>query len=270
MKNGFKITDAHCHIYPEKIAAKAVTGIETFYEADPFPGNGTVPDLIRLGGENGVDRFIVQSVATSAHQVRSINEFIASRVSQYPDKLTGLGTLFPGSPTLREDYEHLRSLGLRGIKLHPDFQGFKIDDYRCLEIYEMCERDNFPILMHTGDSRYDNSNPNRMLPILQIYTGLTVTGAHFGGWSVWDEAKSKLAGIPNFYVDTSSSMHYINDPRKVRSLIDAYGADHVLFGTDYPMWSPEYELDWLFKLGLGDEEMRMILSENAEKLYGAI
>lgn len=265
MKNGYQIIDAHCHIYPDKIAARATAGTGRFYNYEPF-GDGTTAGLRRLGGAAGSDHFIVQSVATNARQVRSINEFIADEVARSGGKFTGLGTLYPGSPDLAGDYAHLKSLGLCGVKLHPDIQQFKIDDYRCLKIYEMCERDGMVILMHTGDSRYDYSNPNRLLPIMQIYTGLTVIAAHLGGWSVWAEADRTLRDLPNLYVDTSSSIPMIPKEQAI-AMIHHYGVDHVLYGTDYPMWSPQREIDAFFALGLTDAENRAILCENAQHLF---
>lgn len=267
MKDGkYYVIDAHCHVYPEKIALKAVAGTDNFYGVRSF-GDGTVANMLKNGKAAGIDHFIVQSVATTPKQVNSINEFIASTVKGNEDILTGLGTLHPESEDQEGDVRRVLELGLKGVKLHPDIQNFKIDDYRCLKIYELCEKYGLPILMHTGDYRYDNSNPNRLLPVLQIYNNLTVIGAHFGGWSIWEEASRKLAGIPNFYVDCSSSMGFI-DLDTIRRCINNYGADRVLFGTDYPMWSPAEELDRLFSLGLSEEEYRMILSENAKKLFG--
>ena len=167
MINGIKVIDAHCHIYPEKIAAKAVAGTDNFY-GESSVGSGTVEDLMSREQKVGVDHFIVQSVATTPHQVASINNFIAFEVSKNPKMLTGLGTLHPDSEDIQADIEQLIGLGLKGVKLHPDIQAFKIDDYRCLKIYELCEQKKLPILMHTGDNRYDYSNPNRLLPILEI------------------------------------------------------------------------------------------------------
>lgn len=265
MRNGFTICDAHCHIYPEKIAARAVAGTDNFY-GEHSTGLGTVTDLLQRGGEAGIDHFIVQSVATTPRQVRRINEFIAAEVAESGGRLTGLGTLHPESEDIEGDVAHLLSLGLRGVKLHPDIQQFKIDDYRCLKIYELCEG-RLPILMHTGDYRYDFSNPNRLLPILKIYQNLTVIGAHMGGWSIWEEASRQLAGVPNLYVDCSSSFPYLK-PEQARAIILRYGAERVLFGTDYPMWTPQNELDYFFSLALGDEINRKILSENVFRLFG--
>ena len=168
MVNGIYTIDAHCHIYPEKIASRAVAGTDNFY-GEHSVGEGTVSDLVERGTKAGVDHFIVQSVATTPRQVASINNFIAAEVKNNPEKLTGLGTLHPESEDIKSDIEHLISLGLKGVKLHPDIQAFKIDDYRCLKIYELCEEKGLIVLMHTGDNRYDYSNPNRLIPVLETY-----------------------------------------------------------------------------------------------------
>ena len=265
MRNGFTVIDSHCHIYPEKIAAKAVAGTDRFYDT-VAACLGTPADLLEVNRQAGIDHSVVQSVATTPKQVRSINDFIAETVASAPDRLTGLGTLHPNSDDLRGDVEHLIGLGLKGVKLHPDIQNFKVDDYRCLKIYELCEEFGLPILMHTGDKRYDNSNPNRLIPILTIYDRLLIIGAHFGGWSIWEEASHVLCNMPNLIVDCSSAMPWISDELTVE-IIRRYGADRVLFGTDYPMWSPIKELDRFMNLPLTDEERRMILSENVRKVY---
>ena len=107
-----------------------------------------------------------------------------------------MGTLHPDSENIKADIEEIVNLGLKGVKLHPDIQKFKIDDYRMLKIYELCESNGLPILMHTGDNRYDYSNPNRLIPVLDIYKDLTVIGAHMGGWSIWEDAYKTLSKYP--------------------------------------------------------------------------
>ncbi len=265
MRAGYRIIDAHCHIYPPKIAAAAVTGTDNFYDLHSVY-DGTTDDLLAHGEDAGIDSFVVQSVATTPHQVASINAFIAAEVQKSDGRMTGLGTLHPDSADIAADVRHLMALGLHGVKLHPDIQRFKIDDYRCLKIYELCEQEGLPILMHTGDSRYDYSNPNRLLPILQIYTGLTVVGAHLGGWSVWEDAIEQLPGLPNLYVDTCSCAAFM-DKGKYRDIIRTFGTDRVLFGTDYPMWPMEKELDTLLSLGFSDDDYRKIFAENAKKVF---
>ena len=157
MKNGFEIIDAHCHIYPAKIAAAASAHTGEFYSI-PMAFDGTVESLLEEGDGAGIDRYLVQSVAVTAKQVRSINRYIAGEVEKSGGKFIGFGTLHPDSEDLEGDLEELISLGLRGVKLHPDMQNFKIDDYRYLKMYELCEG-RLPMLIHMGDARSDFSHP---------------------------------------------------------------------------------------------------------------
>ena len=76
LENKYFVTDAHCHIYPEKIASRAVAGTDNFYHEHSV-GSGTVEGLMEMGDKAGIDRYIVQSVATTPHQVKSINELQA-------------------------------------------------------------------------------------------------------------------------------------------------------------------------------------------------
>ena len=100
-----------------------------------------------------------------------------------------------------------------------------------------------------------------------MFPDLIIIGAHLGGWSVWEEATEKLAGTPNLYVDLSSSLYDLT-PETALRLIHAYGADRVLWGTDYPMWESESEMEYFNRIDLTDEERELILYKNASKLLG--
>ncbi len=261
---GYRIIDSHCHVYPDKIAEKATAGTGGFYDMIPQM-NGKISTLLEHGARAGIEHFIIQSVATAPRQVSGINHFIAESVASGNGRFTGLGTLHPDSDGIEAELEEIIELGLKGVKLHPDIQGIAIDDPRMQKIYGLCEG-RLPMLIHTGDSRFDFSNPNRMLPVLEKYPDLTVIGAHFGGWSVWDEAVEKLSKYKNFFVDSSSSL-YAMTPERAKELIMAYGTDRVLFGTDYPMWEPEAEMERFMKIDLTDEQREEILCANAERLF---
>ena len=260
----YRIIDAHCHIYPDKIAAKASASTADFYKM-PSLFDGKISTLLERGSKAGIEHFVVQSVATSPKQVSSINRFIADAVSKSEGRFTGLGTLHPDSEDMAGDLAEIIALGLKGVKLHPDIQAVAIDDVRMYRIYELCQG-RVPILMHTGDHRFDFSNPNRMMPILEKYPRLTVVGAHFGGWSVWDEATEKLSKFDNFLVDCSSSL-YAMSKEKARELIMTYGTERVLFGTDYPMWEIDTEIERFMAIDLTEKEREDILYNNAAKLF---
>ena len=263
MVNGYKIIDFHCHIYPEKIAAKAVAGTDAFY-CEHSKHLGTPDDLARCSG--GIDRVVVHSVATTPAQVGRINEYIAAEAEKNP-ALIGFGTLHPASDDIEGDVRHLVSLGLHGVKMHPEIQGVRIDDPRCMKIYELCEKHGLVVLLHTGDKRYDMSNPNRLAPLARSHPGLKLVGAHFGGYTIWEEASRLLEDVGSLYVDSSSSLPYLT-PDTARDIISRFGADRVLFGTDYPMHDPAEEVGRMLSLGLTDDEYRKIFFDNAAHLLG--
>lgn len=258
------IVDCHCHIYPEKIAQKAVESIGKFYDL-PMSYNGTAAQMLQKSREAGITHSVVFSVATTPHQVASINSFIADEVSK-EKSLVGLGAAHPDSEDQRADIDSIVSLGLKGVKLHPDIQRFAIDDPRCTEIYELCRERGLTLLVHMGDLRYDYSSPKRLIPVLEKFPGLRVIGAHLGGWSIWKDAEEALSRFKDFRVDCSSSLAFLDKAEAVR-IIRAYGAERVLFGTDYPMWEYNTELQRFYDLGLSEEEQELILYRNAMEIF---
>lgn len=261
-----KKINAHCHIYPEAIAERAVKGISDFYGIK-IDLNGQTDDLIEDGSKVGVVHYLVHSVATKPQQVRTINEFIASEVNAHPDIFTGFGTLHPDSEDLESDLKHLLGLGLKGVKIHPDFQFFSLSEDRAIRLGELVRDSGLPILTHCGDFRYKLSNPDQLAVFLDKLPGLTVIGAHLGGWSVWNEVEQKIAGKYDLYVDCSSCFKFMEKEDAVR-LIRKFGADKVLWGTDYPTWDHVSEVELFDKLDLTGEERENILYNNAAKLLG--
>ena len=261
------IIDAHAHIFPNKIAEKAVAGIGNFYSNLTMELDGTAEGLLRSGGSAGVDMFLVQSVATVPAQVTSINDFIAGCVKKYPDKFIGFAAMHPDFGDVSAELDRAVSLGLKGVKLHPDFQRFNADDEKAMAIYEAAAERKLPVLIHMGDSRTDFSKPKRLANVLERFPELDIIAAHFGGWSEWDSAAEVLGGhvCGHLWTDCSSSL-YAMSPEHAKHLIDVYGADRVLFGTDYPMWTAKEELERFGKIPLSEREREMILHENAERL----
>ena len=258
------IIDAHAHIFPDKIASRAADGISSFYDI-PVRFDGSVGQLLEINRKAGVDRAIVQSVATVPEQVSNINNFISEQVRLHPEQLIGFGALHPDFPDIAGETERIISLGLRGIKLHSDFQRFNIDDPKAFPIYEAAEG-RLPILFHCGDARYDYSSPKRLYSVMKRFPKLTIIGAHLAGWTKWDEAAELFSGGV-IYADLSSSL-YALAPEHAAELIRKIGAKRVMFGTDYPMWGADDELERFRKLPLTAEEQEDILCRNALRLLG--
>ncbi|MBR1584838.1 MAG: amidohydrolase [Clostridia bacterium] len=260
----YTIIDCHTHIYPEKIAAKAVKSIGDFYDID-MGLDGTVDTLIRNSRAAGISKCLALAVAVDAAHVTHINDFLISSVNAHKDFLYGFATLHPDMEDPGREVERVLKAGMKGIKLHPDMQHFSLSEKRAEKLFAACEG-VCPMLYHTGDKRYHNSNPSLIPPILKKYPRLQLICAHFGGYSEWDEAARCLADT-NVYVDTSSSFFALSRER-ARELIDLYGEDRVMFGTDFPMWTPQPEIDTLLSLGLSERALQKIFSGNFLRLLG--
>lgn len=263
MRNGYEVIDMHAHIYPDKIARKAIENIGEFYHIAMHAANGTSEGLIESGAEIGTELFLVHSTATTAAQVTHINDFI-KRETDAHSEFIGFATLHPDMPeeAIEAEVERVIAMGLRGIKLHPDFQKFFIDGENAEKIYRAC-RGKLPILFHTGDSRYEYSKPERLARIAKKFPDLVCIGAHFGGYERWNETDC-YKGIENVWFDTCSTLFKL--PKEdARKIIGKLGAEKFMFGTDFPMWRHKEELGRFLDLNLSSRENEMILHENAEK-----
>ena len=167
---------------------------------------------------------------------------------------------------IEAEAERLMSMGLHGIKLHPDTQLFDIDDKRMYPVYEMIEG-KIPLMVHSGDYRYSYSHPERLRRVMKAFPRLITIAAHFGGWSMPDEGVKQLSDMENCFVDISSSFDRIS-LEKGAELVSLFGEDRVLFASDFPLGSPTVERENLMRMKLSDDVREKIAYKNAEKLLG--
>ncbi|MEA4897460.1 MAG: amidohydrolase family protein [Eubacteriales bacterium] len=260
------IIDVHAHIFPDGIAEKAASNIARFYNLS-MGADGRLSTLLDMERHAGVDRVLLCSAATTPAQTAIINDFTSQTVAAHPGLLYGLGAMHQNFAGKGDEVRRIKALGLKGVKVHPDIQGVALNDARFDELYEALESTGMPLLAHTGDRRYRNSNPSEVLDVLRRFPRLTLIAAHLGCWSDWAEGARQLAGHERVYVDCSSSL-YALEPNEARRIIRAFGAERVMFGSDYPMWTPAEELERLDRLQLTGREMDLILCRNAQALLG--
>ena len=265
------VIDAPAHVYPEKIALKAVEAVGRFYGVEQsMAGKGSSDDLLGYCDRSAITHFIIHSVATTARSVSTINTFLAEQGAAHPEFIA-FGTMHPDCEDMEGEVERALSLGIHGFKLHPDTQMVDMDDPRLMNFYEIIAG-RVPLVVHTGDYRYDYSNPKRLVHILRTFPDLVVDGAHLAGWSVYDVGYDIMHEMswPNperLFVDASSSFTWTGR-RHMRELIRMWGADRVMFGSDYPMWDPAHELDEMMHCELTDDELELVLYRNAERFSG--
>lgn len=258
-----KIIDFHTHIYPDKLAVRGSQSICDFYGLE-YHNTGSADVLLSEGKRAGISEFVLLPVAVKAEYVQSINDFTVSVVKAHKE-FYGFGTVHAEMEDIAAETERIINLGLKGIKIHPDTQRFNIDDKRLYPMYDAV-RGRIPVVIHCGDPRYDFSDPARLRRVLDDFPDLCVVGAHLGGWSMFDKALEYLRDTSCFF-DFSSSMMFIGADATL-SYIRSYGADRILFGTDFPLWNMPNEVGSFIALDLTDGEREKIAHRNAERLLG--
>lgn len=260
------LIDFHTHSYADKIAEKViatVTGTAPFVKAYT---NGTAYDERRFLKECGVDIGVLLMVATKPSQQTVINDWAKE---QNRDGLISVGSVHPYAENVLDEIERIKSLGLKGVKIHHDYQGVFIFDEKCMAVYKRCEELGLPIVFHMG---YDPISPyiHRAMPydlieISEKFPKLRIVGAHMGGMNAWESVLHYIAGIKNIYLDVSFVAPYI-DKALCNAIIKKHGADRILFGSDLPWGDPREAFELVAGLDIPDSDKEKIYWKNAAEL----
>jgi predicted TIM-barrel fold metal-dependent hydrolase len=261
----YKVFDIHTHTYPETIREKAVVNLGKFYDF-VCQGKGTYAHLESQAEANNVGGYLLFSVCTNAHQVEKVNTSIASlaELSRSHGFLTvGFAGMHQDFPDMEGEIERSVSLGLCGVKIHPDIQEVDIDDPRMLKLYEIVEG-RMPVYFHIGDDRpqYRFSEPKKLRRILDMFPHLQAVAAHLGGYKAADEAIEYLAGHENVWYDTSSALWYLST-EEATHIIGKLGHGQIMFGSDYPVMYPASDFARFMKIPMTDAQREDILWNNA-------
>lgn len=274
------IIDFHTHIFPDKIAAQTIKTLAAQAGTKAFC-DGTLSSLLSSMDRSGVDYSVVLPVVTKPSQFESVNRFAAS--INNTNGIISFGGIHPDNDNISEKLEYIQSLGLKGIKLHPDYQGGYIDDSRYIRIIKECLRLDLCCLIHAGlDVGYPtpiHCPPDRIYRMLNevlsesrtenqtsdsVSKAPKIILAHMGGYLQWRLVEELLAGQP-VYFDLAFCNGKIETAQLLR-IIKKHGSHRILYATDSP-WADQKEMiDYVRKLPLTDGEIDNILYRNAAKL----
>lgn len=278
------IIDFHTHTFPDKIAASAVEKLSLASHIRPF-SDGTAKGLSDGARRAGIDLSIVLPVATSPKQVAHINDFAAkTNESTNETGLFSFGCIHPDYPEWADELARVSALGLKGIKIHPVYQGVDIDDPRFLRILTKAGELGLIVVTHAGwDIGFPglaHCSPEMILRAIKQVGPVKLVLAHMGSWRQWDSVEELLTDQPVWF-DTSFSIgslaplddgYYVPEDLPMLDgtdfirMVRAIGADRVLFGTDSPWSEQSEEIDRIKSLPLTETERASILGGNAQKL----
>lgn len=270
------ILDFHTHIYPHHLAERVLDNVTK--NDVPCYCRATAPAIRQSMEEAGITHAAILNIAVKPGQADSIFEFATQIGREYASgplpRLIPFASLHPFDEDWREQLLRIREAGLPGIKLHPDYQGFFIDDHRLEPLYREVARLGLILVFHTGfdDSRPDltRADPQRIANILPVLeTGVTVL-AHMGGSRMWDKSYEYLCGR-NVYLDTSYTFDKI-DEALARKMFLRHGPERILFGTDSPWCDQKEQVRYFrdeFSPGfLSPAHMERVFWENGASLLG--
>ncbi len=257
--------DVHTHAFSPKIVERVVQQLQDHYHIQP-KGSGTLEDLQSRLKSAGIDRAIVHSAATRAAQVMPANNW-AIHVEKHAEHFTAFGTIHPEFEDWEQELNRLQKYGIRGLKLHADMQGFRLDDERLWHIFEEIEH-RFMVMFHVGDRVPPEKNPSSPQKVARIkydFPNLTIIAAHFGGFQHWEYVVDAYKNS-DIFIDTSSSLQEI--PQNVlEQIVSVLPRERILFGSNYPLFDPGEEMKHLQRrLNLSDSELDELLCNGSHLL----
>lgn len=259
------IIDTHIHAFTDKIAEVAIPKLAKVSNLTPTT-DGTINSAIELLNKDNIDYGIVLPIATKPSQQTTINNWAKS---VYKDKIISFGTVHPLAEDALDELERIKFLGLKGVKLHNDYQEVFLFDNVNIKIYKRMEELDLPVVFHMG---YDPVSPkvHRAMPydllwLHEKFPKLKIIGAHMGGVNTWESVYFYLAGVKNIYLDTAFCSGRLNEELYAK-IIKKHGADNILFASDLPWSRPSDEKAVIDALPLTDGEKEKIFYKNAVEL----
>lgn len=267
-----KYFDFHVHAFNDKIAEKAMKNLSETSGYSPYT-NGTVEDTRKKLENLGIQNALILPVATKPSQQTVINNWAASINND--SMFYAFGSVHPESDDVEKEIERIKTLGLYGVKLHPDYLGMFVDDPKIIRVFKKCAETGLPVIIHGG---FDPLSPDiiHALPeasarAFDAVPDMTLIIAHLGGMYHWDDVEKYLAGKKgNLYFDVAviNRAYELNrlEDSQVERIIKKHGTDRILFASDCPWDCPSNEINIINRLNLSDEEKEMIFHKNAERL----
>ncbi len=261
-----RIIDFHAHAFPDAVAEKAMPKLEG--EANLKAAlDGKVGSLLASMDRAGIAQSVVASIATKPGQFDAILRWSREIAS---DRLVPFPSVHPEDTDVAGRVRAIADAGFRGVKMHPYYQDFKVDEARLWPFYRAVRGEGLVLLLHTGfDIAYPHdriADPVRVARVVEAFPDLKLVTSHLAAWLDWDEAEKHLWGKP-VYMDFSYSLHMI-DPGRARAALLAHPAEYVVFGTDSPWEDQAHAVAAARGLDLGSGRERLMFYDNAARLLG--
>ncbi|MFI3206283.1 MAG: amidohydrolase family protein [Clostridia bacterium] len=258
--------DSHIHFFPDKLKGKVLPKLSAIANS-PYFRDETLESTLAQNKKSAITHALALHIATNPKQESSVNNFAISCQSE---NIINFGSVHPESPNKFYELEKIKENGLKGIKLHPDYQEFFVEDKNVYPIYEACQKLGLMIAFHAGVDPYSpkvtHSTPQAIKQVATHFPSLTIIAAHMGAMQLSDDVLEHLVGTENVYLDTAFISEFL-DVKTFEKIVLAHGCDKILFGTDSPWSTAETERKIIDSSSLSADTLEKIYFKNAFKLF---
>lgn len=280
-----KIIDFHTHIFPPYFIKERQSllsgepGFSLLY-SDPGSKMRDAEDLIRSMDDNGIDISVAVGFPWKSEKLyRSHNDYLLEIKAKYSDRIKVMACFDLFSPSVPFEYERCLKGGIDGageLAFYTETSDMFGTD-QCMvnlkEVMNLSLKNNLPVLLHSNEAvghRYPGKGEFTLVQAYETaknYPDNKIVFAHWGGGLFFYNLMKKETAntLKNIYIDTAASPFlYKHDIYRVAAEI--FGADKILFGSDYPLISPQRYFSEMSEAGISENDLILIKGKNAEKM----
>jgi uncharacterized protein len=270
-----EVIDAHVHIFPQVI----FSAIREWFDENAWEiryklRTSQIFDFLL---SRGIKHIVALQYAHKPGIADKLNLYMAGKCREYPNRITGMATIFPGEENAGGILKEAFALGLCGLKLHAHVQCFDMNSDCMNVIYDICRSNGKPIIMHVGREPksaayhcdpYEICSAGKLERVLRDFPGLKICVPHLG----FDEISAYrrlIEKYDNLWLDTTMILAgYF--PVKEKIELDSFRIDRIMYGSDFPNipYAWDRELRRLKESGLPHEKLEWILKKSAGNFLG--
>lgn len=260
-----KIIDFHTHAFPDALAERAMAQLKAECAEVRSFLDGRLSSLLDSMNACGIEKSILCCIATRPVQFESIFNWCRRIAS---DRIVPFPSVHPQDTQAVERVVQIAQAGFKGIKLHPYYQSFVLDDPALFPFWQAVCDSKLLAAVHTGYDiafeRIERASPRQILRLLERFPKLKLITTHLGGWQQWDDVENLLLGRP-IYMEVSWSIEYLGAGR-TKEMLMRHSEDHILFGTDSPWTDQSETMESYKKLNLPHHISEKFFYKNAVRL----
>lgn len=264
-----KIIDFHIHCFPDNLAEKALNNLSDRARKNPYT-NCTLSVTKSILRKWDTDYAVSLNIAVSPKSVIKVNNFA---INTNKDNIISFGSVNPYNDNWESELIRISEAGLKGIKLHPEYQDFDVNMDKAINIYRKCGQLGLIVLLHCGkDVSYPDTlraSPKAIYDALYKAYDTQFVLAHMGGHKCSEGVLKYLAKVPNAWFDTAYTARVLKKDIFKR-IVDKCGTKKILYATDCPWESGILTQKYIYNMGYTKDELSDIMYNNAYNLLGGI